>query len=830
MLNVKKLFGYVTFVVLVFLFGLLAGSSCFATDNRYSLPEQQLLQFAQNDIVFYNPFECLPKDKTNISADHCFKVDDSVSAQDFWYAEGCLDNGTCSAGLYAGGRNGDSLVMTNNNPFLYDDTKTDDDLGGMQYIYAENYDFEYDGASTKLTKNGKNSTRKYYWIVLPDQAYTNGLGDTYVATFENLSEPLYFIVFDAHACGDQSEKYCDKANSDPDKVAIGKEFFGAFTKNGGGYDEVVSKVGKLTSLCRINGSGEVTAKTDSGTITTASSGTATSTSGGGNIINEKALELAWPYGQKDRAQGGPTTAYANAIKETTQADMDAAGGTWNETSRRAGMSCDLFVATVMRSSGADEDYPIGLPGQYPYVANSDKYESVSYEDARGGDIAFYSDNAGPFSEATIGTGNGHTWLVVEDEDGNKRIAQASYGDHAGVVMDFIYTDRDVRVFRLKGVGGGCTSYGGDYPQYYQANYESSDHENSDHNWTGDPYNGGNVADSGCGPTSAAMLFTVATGEDIYPQDVIEITSSGAPLRYNYVGGDFCNYDIGNCGIMLDKKMGEKYGVEVERVSFSSKTEAYDKMKKYLNDGYMLHFSGHGAYPGFSNSDTRGHYVGIFSIDGDDNVWVANSNDVGNSQVKLQNMVDAIHNGVFMAIKGSGNKGVCSGGGNYCPDGDGNGGNNQVSASGITADQAGKIAHYYNTKFTPVGIYGLTNCVEFSFFFVTELTVGGYAVSVISGGDLASKLIESGQAEGGSEPRAWAVFSDNVSHTGVVVGVNDDGTYITVEAAHPGWRDGYMDGNGNARVYTNKDFTDGTYTFAYFGDNLNSTKIDEILNN
>lgn len=824
MLNFRILFRYIASVAFAFLFGLLAGNSCFAINDRYSLPEQQLLEFAQNDIMFYNPFECVRQDKTNISANHCFKVDDNVSAQDFWYAEGCLDNGTCSAGLYAGGKNGDSLIMTNNNPFLYNDTKTDDDFGGMQYIYAENYDFEYDGASTKLKKNGKNSTRKYYWIVLPDQAYTNGLGDTYVATFGNLDEPIYFIVFDAHACGHQSEKYCDQAKSDPNKVAIGKEFFGAFTKNGGAADQVAKKLGKLTSFCRLKGSGEVTAKGDSGTITTASGGGGSS--GSGNVINDMALELAWPYGQADKAFGGPTTAYANAIKETTLADMEANGGTWNEASRRAGKSCDLFVATVMRSSGADKDYPIGLPGQYPYVAGSEKYESVSYEDARGGDIAFYSDNTGAFNETVIGGGNGHTWLIVEDKDGKRLRAQASYPDEAGAVKDLAFEEKDIRVFRLKGGGGSsCTSYEGDYPQYYQDNYEASDHENSDHNWSGDSYNGGDVGDSGCGPTSAAMLFTVATGEDIYPQDVIKITSPSDPLHYNYVGSDLCKYD-GDCGIMLDNKMGEKYGVEVELVSYSSKTDAYDKMKKYLNDGYMLHFSGHGSYPGFSNSNTNGHYVGIFSIDKDDNVWVANSNDVGNSQVKLQNMVDAIHNGVFTAIKGSNAKTVCGSSDSSCPGDISNGG--KVSASGITADEAGKIAHYYNTQFTPVGCCGLTNCVEFSNFFVSQLTKGGYAVSG-DGGVLASNIISSGQAKGGSEPRAWAVFSDNVSHTGVVVGANEDGTYITIEAAWPGWRDGYMDGSGNARVDSAKTFTDHTYTFAYFEDDLDTDKINEILN-
>ena len=35
-------------------------------------------------------------------------------------------------------------------------------------------------------------------------------------------------------------------------------------------------------------------------------------------------------------------------------------------------------------------------------------------------------------------------------------------------------------------------------------------------------------------------------------------------------------------------MGEKYGVEVELVTYTSKTDAYDKMKKYLNHQLIKH--------------------------------------------------------------------------------------------------------------------------------------------------------------------------------------------------------------------------------------------------
>ena len=845
----KSILKLATLAAPFLLASLLLRQSCFAGSGHMEIPEATMDMYAQNNIFGYDASECTPKGSLTIDSKSCFKVDEDTKAVDFWYGEGCLNTGACksdSVKYYAQGeseKSDNGLVMTKNNSWIYEDTKVDDDFGGMQYIYAKNYDYKYDGSNTVLTPNEGNSKTKYYWIVLPDQAYTNGFGDTYVATFEKLDNPVYFIVFDAHACAHQSEKYCDQAEKDPEKVAIGKQFFGSFTKDGSQSGGFAEKAGKLTSFCRLKGSGEVTVDGNSGTVNSGNSDSEDKdkeskskdkkskskdkkSGNGGNSINKKALELAWPYDQASKAATGPTDAYKKAIEEYTKADMDAAGGTWNETTRRLGQSCDLFVATVMRSSGADENYPIGLPGQYPYVKDNENYKEVSsYAEAKAGDIAFYSDNVGPFDENTIGTGNGHTWLIVDD-NGQKRIAQGSYGDMAGAVIDLTFTERDVKVFRLKG-NDGCNSFSGNYPQYYQDDYEGSDHDNSNHNWTSDKYSKGKISEYGSGPTSAAMIITSATGQDVYPQDIVKITSSGDPKKHNYVGGKDCEDD---CGIELDLKLKEEYDIEVKIESYSSKTDAYDKIKSFLNDGYMVHLAGKGKHDGFSKGN-KTHYVGLFNIDGDNKVMVANpDSDIGNTQVDLQNIVDAINNGKFAIIKGTVNgKNACSDEG-YCPGGDGGGGGT-ASKGGATLKQAEIIAHWYNTNHIPRGCCGLMNCVELSNFFVSELTTkgtpGGYSVKG-DGNMVAPNLIADGVTDGGNEPRVWSVFSDSGQHTGVVVGANGDGTFITIEAAWGGWWDGYTDGAGNARVYPAKSF-DSSYTFAYFANHLKQDKINQILN-
>lgn len=409
------------------------------------------------------------------------------------------------------------------------------------------------------------------------------------------------------------------------------------------------------------------------------------------------------------------------------------------------------------------------------------------------------------------------WTTVYNEkyfDGDsEKIHPVSNGGYEAWVKLIVDT--------LNGVGNDCTSYKDKYPQYYQGDYENSDHANSTHDWTSDSYAGENVAGAGCGPTSMAMLATVATGKDIYPYDIIEATIAEGDYVYT-------------SGLKLDLYVGKKYGFEVIEVGFKKTgNDAYNKVKEYLQNGYMIHAFGSNCHEGFATvrsngSCTTGHAIGIFSIDSNDRVQVANSGYMGNNETALQNIIDAMldHGAeAFMAIKGSGNKTTCDN--NYCSTS-----SSSVSSSGITAEQAQKIAHYYNTKYEPQGCCGLKNCVEFSIFFVDKLTTKDASAIAWPNGDLvAGTLISHGLATGGTEPKAWAVFSKtDGQHTGVVVGVNGDGTYITIEAAYPEWGDKYTDGNGNGKVFANKTFNDGIYKFAYFANALDSAKINEILNN
>lgn len=640
--------------------GILMFSGFQLSHKTYALQGKGFLdEFSQNNILFYDPSDCIDPNNGIINVDSSFRIDDSIDAKSFWYAEGCIDNGTCVGHKYYGGiKDMDGvmripMVVAAANPGLLErETETDYDFGGMQYIYAENYDIQfnaYKGWMTVFTKKpGANSTRKYYWIVLPDKAYMTVAGDTYVATFENLSEPVFFIALDAHACPHQSENYCERAAADPDGIEIGKQFLGAFTITGGDYTEVANITGRLTSLHRLNGRGEVLANEAAGKKVVAgggksnSSGSVSSESATAQQIADKAKEIAYADDvDKTATQNDATDKFKEAA---SAANLDVS----NDSLR--------FVQVAIKASGVDNGFPTGTYGHgdkdvdesktVKYMDSSDKWEKIgALDDVKNlqpGDIVV---------SAVDGTDKNHVFIYL----GDNKIASANQGKWYGRIDDFSsqkseFPDYDFQVYRLS--SDNCTSYSDKYPQYWQHNFADSDHENADHDWTQDKYNGGTFGANACGPTSMAMLATVATGKDIYPYDVAK----------------FGNY-VTTSPTSIDPKVGEAYGFEVIPESYSSKKDAYNKIKDYLNKGYMIHLSGEGCHDGFATRKgdgtcSDGHYIGIFSIDSNDKIWVANSAYMGNSQVDLQSVIDAIHNSVFTAIKGSGSSGKCNNG-SYC---------------------------------------------------------------------------------------------------------------------------------------------------------------------
>ena len=159
--------------------------------------------------------------------------------------------------------------------------------------------------------------------------------------------------------------------------------------------------------------------------------------GNGDIV-ATAVGLAWH--SPNRHDGVAKTLATDAYQKM----MPVHNGT-DDNDQNPYTDCGVFVATVMRMSGADPDYPIrGTSTQEPYLRNSGKYDVfdnlTSIEQLRPGDIMI---------------GPGHTFLYIgpqEGDDGNTyAAASASWNEHPPEFVN-AYIDDDGKHFaaaRLK---------------------------------------------------------------------------------------------------------------------------------------------------------------------------------------------------------------------------------------------------------------------------------------------------------------------------------------------------------------------------------------------
>lgn len=152
------------------------------------------------------------------------------------------------------------------------------------------------------------------------------------------------------------------------------------------------------------------------TFTATTGGTANSAncSGPGAVSGDivaTAENLSWP--DRDHSLNDPKPEYVEAMKAVDLYRGNACGP--------AGADCGVFVATVMRSSGADKNFPIGTSNILSYLRDNADYSKVEAKDTSGlvpGDIFIIP---------------GHTFLYVGDDatDGGKNMASASCKERTG---------------------------------------------------------------------------------------------------------------------------------------------------------------------------------------------------------------------------------------------------------------------------------------------------------------------------------------------------------------------------------------------------------------
>ena len=135
---------------------------------------------------------------------------------------------------------------------------------------------------------------------------------------------------------------------------------------------------------------------------------------GGQMIADQAVRCAWPYGtprSKFRYGSGIRT---EAYTEALQVAYGSRSGWSSQT--RAGASCDVFVGTVVRSSGYDKGFPRGLDDVESHCRNHpEKWQNLgaaTESKLQPGDVIYQIFNSGV----------GHISIYL----GNNRVANAHY--------------------------------------------------------------------------------------------------------------------------------------------------------------------------------------------------------------------------------------------------------------------------------------------------------------------------------------------------------------------------------------------------------------------
>ncbi|MBR2659746.1 glucosaminidase domain-containing protein [Candidatus Saccharibacteria bacterium] len=155
---------------------------------------------------------------------------------------------------------------------------------------------------------------------------------------------------------------------------------------------------------------------------------------GNGDINATALALSWA--DRTHSLDDPKPEYLAALQKIGLSN-------YGEEFVNIGASCDAFVATVLRFSGADPNVPCcGTSTMLSYFASSPKYQEIP-------NIG----NPSNLQPGDIRIRNGHVELYVYDGV-NGRIASASHGDRTADHGINYYADSSYRVFRLISGGNG----------------------------------------------------------------------------------------------------------------------------------------------------------------------------------------------------------------------------------------------------------------------------------------------------------------------------------------------------------------------------------------
>ena len=153
---------------------------------------------------------------------------------------------------------------------------------------------------------------------------------------------------------------------------------------------------------------------------------------GNGDINATALALSWA--DRSHSLDDPKAEY--------RAALNAVGlSSYGDQYVQIGASCDAFVATVLRYSGADPNVACcGAANMLAYfISHPNLYEEIPN-----------TGNSSNLQAGDIRAKPSHVELYVIDETGTGKIASARYGNRTADHGISYYSDSSYRIFRFKG--------------------------------------------------------------------------------------------------------------------------------------------------------------------------------------------------------------------------------------------------------------------------------------------------------------------------------------------------------------------------------------------
>lgn len=506
---------------------------------------------------------------------------------------------------------------------------------------------------------------------------------------------------------------------------------------------------------------------------------------GSKNINGSAVALAWPLGTKskvyDYPDGRATEAFNNAI------DKVYPDRGWSHCPH-IGASCDVFVGTAVRWSGYDKNFPRGLDEQIPYVKqHTDLWQLIPWN----------GDNS-KLQAGDVMNVSGHTYIVVQDSVGKFWTAEAGYCRVFGHIIK-LRSYSSGYIIRAKNANNSTTGIS----VTKGVNTSSSNGTISN----------GNQGNHDIGASALALAWTsdkksesrrkpTDAFKEFYEKQPDKLTSGPGK------GGKSCDHFAGTVvrysglddNIPLSLRDMQPYleqsadWEEVNAPDHGNKESDYqsgDIVFYYRNSGWddRVYEGKKLAHVGIYVKDANGEGHIVAGSYGDHYGIVQNFRGVSsfNPVIRIyrnKNNTNSTGECDICASSEDGEVGLKDGGlsmedakklmDTY---------RGYASANHLRGDTA--IAKKY---YIMVGCHGnlFLNCPSFVKYFVNRYTTKQWKTGITGNGNtVAKKLAHDLGLKTGSEPRPYAVFSDDSyspGHTGVVLGVDKaKGTMLIGEA-------------------------------------------------